>query len=871
MTHLTTLQDSTLRFLPAQPHNGPDLIDRIQPGLELQVNVTAGEPVTGKRSTFTDGIDEWFSYRIGDAERANYPAKFPLDLYAEAIGSTGWDWLHKVSRWGGFDFDSITGHAAGVGITDAALESVKQAACNIPWVEVRRSTGGKGLHLYALFDSIPTGDHNEHAALCRAVLGLMSTEAGFDFASQIDACGGNMWIWARKMTATNGGLALVKPAERQLTAADVPGWRDHIDVVTRKRTKVQIQGIDNQDTFEALASSRSIIPLDDAHKKIIDQLRASGGSVVWVPDYHLLQTHTAILQRVTGVRGFFKTNSPGNDLGQPNCFLFPLENGGWKVYRFSQGINEAETWEQDGEGWTTCYFNRAPDLKVAARAMGGIEDPTKGGFVFETAAKAVEVAKALGQPIDLPERVANRQTQLKAHRDGRLVVYVQKADDDRAEDMPGWLANRGLWSRVFGVKVQTKADPTTSYDHAKVRCLVGPTGERAGWMSKGIDGGWNRGTKDDCRSVLLADGNPKPEAEATLGRIVQAPWKIVHVPFTPPYPGNRQLNLGAVQFAVTPADVDELHHPTWEMYLTHLGQSLDKAIADHPWCKQHGVKTGRHWLVLWIACLIRFPYSKLPVLWAWGPESTGKSLFWEALRLLFTDGAICEANLALGNDSGFNADIAKSIVAFIEEVDLSLAKFAKARLKQWVTSPTLLVRAMRTDAYTIPSTLHFYGSGNSPYTALFDHGDTRTTFLFVPPPANKLEKEEMLSRLKSEASHFLTTLLRVHIPASNDRLRIPFIATEEKASAADVVQPLGAWLRDYCTQAASHEIIKADLYGSYRQWADDQEIRVLSSVAFGKQLREITGGSVTFGKMKTGTGKRKDSYVGITLKEDGNE
>ena len=74
-----------------------------------------------------------------------------------------------------------------------------------------------------------------------AILGMMSSECNFDFASQIDCCGGVMWIWHRKMTAENHGLEIIKPATKVLTAADLPAnWRDHIEVVTRKRTKVRV-------------------------------------------------------------------------------------------------------------------------------------------------------------------------------------------------------------------------------------------------------------------------------------------------------------------------------------------------------------------------------------------------------------------------------------------------------------------------------------------------------------------------------------------------------------------------------------------------------------------------------------------------------
>ena len=235
-------------------HNGPDLLDRIlsRPGaLEIQINVAAdnGEPVDGKRSTYTDGEYEWFNIRIPKnaattPEFHDYELRWPLDLHVEGIGWTGWDWQARRSRALGFDFDLIVGHAKGIGVSAEELERVKEAAKALPYVEVRKSTGGGGIHLYTYFDEdgIPTANHTEHAALARCILGMMSSETGFDFASQIDACGGNMWFWHRKMTPENEGLKLIKPAEKVLSLSDLPpNWRDHIEVVTRRRAKVRVQ------------------------------------------------------------------------------------------------------------------------------------------------------------------------------------------------------------------------------------------------------------------------------------------------------------------------------------------------------------------------------------------------------------------------------------------------------------------------------------------------------------------------------------------------------------------------------------------------------------------------------------------------------
>ena len=102
-------------------------------------------------------------------------------------------------------------------------------------------------------------------------------------------------------------------------------------------------------------------------------------------------------------KGIYKTNSNGNNPGTPNCFMFPLDKSGWRGFRFSPGVAETETWNQDKKGWTNCYFNCQPNLKTAAKAMGAQEDPDRDGFVFNSVAAAKKAAEALGQKINVKD------------------------------------------------------------------------------------------------------------------------------------------------------------------------------------------------------------------------------------------------------------------------------------------------------------------------------------------------------------------------------------------------------------------------------------------------------------------------------------
>ena len=475
---MPTATQSIHAFLKARATSAnADLIERaLAPGMEFQANMAVGNgtAVDGKRSTWTDGVNTWWSIRCpknaaSDPTWNDYEMTFPLDLHVEGIGFTGWNWQERKSMWVGFDIDSLLSHAAGVGISQEELEKVKEAACALPYVEVRRSTGGTGLHLYVSLAGIPTANHTEHAALARCILGMMSSETGFDFASQIDACGGVMWVWHRKMTAENHGLEMVKAAKKKLSDNDLPAnWKDHVEVVTRQRAKVRI-AIDSKDQepFDALATSHRSIPLDASHKAVIDELARSGFSTVWIPDYHLLQTHTKALQNLIDdpdkrtelkLKGYFQTNSEGRNPGSCNCFAFPLEDGAWRVYRFSPGTHEDETWEQDGNGWTNCYFNQPPNLSMAAKSGGGVEAPNNGGYVFATAEDAAAVISVLGKPVNIPDELRQREARLKTQKDGRLVLSIKKEADDLTPQ--GWISEKGKLTRVSQCQTRGKGTGT---------------------------------------------------------------------------------------------------------------------------------------------------------------------------------------------------------------------------------------------------------------------------------------------------------------------------------------------------------------------------------------------------------------------------
>ncbi len=849
------VSEALRNFLHARktPANA-DLVDRWSLDMEAQVKVTAadGEPVAGRKSTWTNGSDTWHSIRIPrnaatEPTWEDYQIGYPFDLYAEGIGMTGWDWKARVSRHFGYDFDALTGHAQGIGIDDEQLERVKRAACALSYVEVRRSTGGGGIHLYVYLDEagVPTANHTEHAALARCILGMMSAEVGFDFAGAIDACGQIMWIWHRKMSVQNHGLEIIKPAARRLNEADLPkNWRDHIEVVKGRRAKIRVNEIaeDDQDPFEVLASSRKIIPLDDSHKAQIEALMRSGFTTLWVQDHHLLQTHTCALRALMQEKelklvGVFDTTSEGNDPGNPNCFLFPLPGGAWRVYRFSPGVAEAETWTQDGQGWTTCYFNRHSDLATACTLSGGVERE-QGGYVFSSPEAAMKAAKTLGEDLALKDVPNDRKVTLKAHKDGRLVVEVERKKNEGP--IEGWDDKTGKYVKIFKVKADAKEDEQLDFNEFDnlIRAVETAAVEHAGWvMKKGRE--WVRHPASNVKMLLQSLGHPKNEAEAIMGAAAGRGWRLVNLPFREEYPGGRQWNLNAAQFKFNPAELadDEVpRHPHWDMIFDHIGCELTSALRELPWAINANIRTGADYLRAWVACAFRDPFQPTPYLFFFGPEDCGKSIFYEALQRLVTKGVVLAKRALL---TEFNYELASAIICAVEEVDITKSPEAHARLKEYSTGRTILIRKMRCDSFEQPNATHWVQTANSARFCPVFPGDTRITAIQVNDllDEQKIPKAKMEVFLNEEAPHFLHTIMHMDLPPVIDRLRLPVVTTASKQALQEENQSaLEEFISDRCISTPERHTLFAEFYDRFQQWLPQSEKHIWSKKSVSREL-----------------------------------
>jgi hypothetical protein len=853
-----TRTEAIKRFLLAKTHY--DLAMMYSPEMECQVNVAqdGGQRVDsefrGRQwQAWSNGLTTWASFRIPhnastEPEYKEKPMFFNLEEHAEAIGMTGWDWANRISKWVAFDFDAITGHSEKheQKLTTDELNKIQEIATKIPWVTVRRSTGGKGLHLYVFLNDVPTANHTEHAAIGRAVLGKLSALTGHDFSTKVDVCGGNIWVWRRTLQLETG-LKLIKRGE---TLIDIPpNWRDHIGVVTGRKRKARasvLSSTDPEDSkteaerlFEELTSQRPKIPLDEVHTALVKFLLEDNQTGSWWDaDRHMLVTHTWWLQKAheeLNLRGIFKTKTIVPEAH--NCFCYPLRRGAWSVRRYTPGVQEELCWSQDANGYTHILYNHEPDLPTAARAFGAVEDP-KGGFVFRELEVALQAAKVLGANLELPQQyMSSRRTKLKPHKDGRLVIEFDKSPDDTIGK--DWLAVKDTWKRVVTANVKPPAETEVGNFDDLVRHLVTQTGEDYGWVIKSDGNQWRTEPLVHVQAALGAQGLDYKEVKLLMGQSVMRAWVLVNKPFKEEYPGDREWNRGAAQLRFLPnITKEDLHYPTWAKILNHIGNGLDDAIKNDGWCRANGIASGGEYLKVWLASLFKEPLQPLPYLFLYGPGDSGKSTLHEAIHLLITKGVV-RADNALIQQAGFNGELEGAVCCVVEEVDLRRSKDANNRIKDWVTARQLPIHRKQRTPYHVENSTHWIQCSNEATACPIFPGDTRITMIYVGAldPLEMIPKRHLHSELEKEAPDFLAALLRLELPPVLGRLNIPVITTQDKIQSEKSNQtPVASFLEDKCHYAPGSWIKYGELYDAFVMHCDPCEVNLWNKKAFGAQL-----------------------------------
>jgi len=536
-------------------------------------------------------------------------------------------------------------------------------------------------------------------------------------------CGGNMWVWHRKMLGTDG-LTLLKAG---VPLTSVPAnWRDHVKVITGRKTKNLPKFIEDQeatrpgigDGFSELCGQRLRVTLDKDHKRLLEWLQLRYPNCGWWDaDNWMLVTHTSLLAEAhedLQLRGPFKTVATGTERGiDHNCFAYPMTSGAWAVRRFSPGCQEHPSWQQDGSGWTRCFYNRIPDFATACRMYEGLEDPA-GGYWFNQVEQATMAMEAMGSKLELPNYVGSqmRKIKLREHKSGRIQVELACSDQDRPDHFAGWLHKGQKWHKLFSAETSETGEPEISTSDEEVRHLISEAGDDCGWVVSS-DGTWHGEPYQHVKTYLSSRGYKPQEVINIMGASIGRCWRLVNRPFEPEYPKDRQWNRGAAQLRYEPTlNRDNLEYGTWLKVLRHCGQGLDDAVSMSAWAKANGILSGADYLKCWIASLLKQPMEPLPYLFFYGPQNSGKSIFHEAIALLVTSG-VARADTALISQGNFNGELEHAILCVVEETDLRKNVVAYNRIKDWATSRMLPVHKKQRQPYLTPNATHWVQASNS--------------------------------------------------------------------------------------------------------------------------------------------------------------
>jgi len=528
----------------------------------------------------------------------------------------------------------------------------------------------------------------------------------------------------------------------------------------------------------------------------------------------LWQGHTAGLKTVfdqwtdrgTPMRGIFDTNSMDSDPGKPNCFCRPKPDGAWDVYRFGEGTEECPLWDMQGK-WTHTTYNFPATLKQICLACGGYEGTDeKQGFMFDSLDEVKEALVLLTSKLKLPDRAGGRALSLHNGLGGKIILVIGKERGDEKAHFPRYVKTPRGWEIWIRDAVDTPDQEIedeqlwTELDNKmrslKVKSLKGATFDS--WVIKDEDG-WTTHPRENIKSWLSSTGFAKPDP--VLGGAVFKSWTLINEPFQAEYPGGRMWNRDAAQFVYAPIELREGEspkHPTWTRVMEHCGVDLSDYLKELPWCSDWGIVTGGDYLTAWVACMFQNPFGKLPYLFMYGPQNSGKSSFHESIALL-TNG-VKKADRALTSEQGYNGELMGAVLAVVDEVDISKAgSSVYNKLKEWVTGLTISIHAKYKGVQDVVSTLHFVQMSNSRASLPVLPGDTRITVMNVPSLEEEIPRDRLHELLREEAPHFMRTLLDYEIPEAQGRLMLPVIETQSKAdAAASNVNELEQFIGDNC-------------------------------------------------------------------------
>jgi len=197
------------------------------------------------------------------------------------------------------------------------------------------------------------------------------------------------------------------------------------------------------------------------------------------------------------------------------------------------------------------------------------------------------------------------------------------------------------------------------------------------------------------------------------------------------------------------------------------------------------------------------------------------------------------ADLSIISGAGFNGELENAILCAVEETNLQKSIHARNRIKDWVTSRTMLIHHKGRTPYQVENAVHFVQTGNDHNECPIFPGDTRITMVHVPPfdLTEMIMPDTLRAQLEREAPAFLSAILEIEIPPSLDRLNVPVIDSEIKLQTSQINRTsLEVFLDELTYDAPGEKVLYAELFNKFREWVDPSEVHEWSKIRFGREL-----------------------------------
>jgi len=821
------IRANTEKLLHHFPHNNDWLISKWHIALETQIYVTPGtkeEAHPTKENTWNNGVHTWKQIRWPFNSGTNSSFKdfvpdFPLLDYVESVGTTWHNWETQESEGVMFDLDSIIGHQAG--LTENELKRVIEKLSTLDYVTIIRSTSGNGYHVLVFFQKgfCPrTLNHNQHTLVAEVVLQKMSENSGMDLEAKVDCMGMIGWIWSTRAMGGDG-FKMVKKAQRDLKADEIPNWKDLPAKRMKMRPKVVAydeSGAEIEDN-NILGHTDEVIVLNEDHMKIIRALEETKYNFQYVEEHDLFHTHTMALKQIhmkLNLKGPFETATSESNLG--NCYIRAVNGGGFSVFRFGKGTVEHLLWDQTTPT-TWCSYNQAVPPHKILMHMGAQFLAEFKHYEFESNEELLDALKVLGNRVPL-ELMDDRTYAIGINGRGCVLKCFCEATDQPAH-CNGWHRVRGYHKKVLSRLEEVDVDSILSHVDQVVRYVV-RQGEELGWSVK-TKAGWIRckGEASAKRIAKFHVGTQTAELYISMANI--NPWTLVNQPFDREHLPERRWNKESAQLVIQCA-TESGAHPHWDLILNHTGQSWDEPLANNPEMQKYGICTGADYLKAWIACIIRYPEIPLPYIFLVGPENSGKSVLHEVLRKCIKNGVVHGGN-AFSSNSGFNGEFEGKVLVTIDETDFSQFPGFIPRFKAWTNSTEMQIHKKTMQPYDVTNFIHVIQTANNVESCPLDYGDTRGAIGAVPVfegiEIPKLGDDGLIVRCVREFPDFLYTLGTMQLPPMTGRTRLPVISTEIKDEILLSAEPDSLTFLDTLYHDVPGAYTKLnDAYIAYKKW-----------------------------------------------------